>query len=462
MKTFIRLIRRYVLTAIAVVLLFLFLGTGMIVWISWREGSRLPQQEYTASKIADSMAENKNGLSFGSAHTPQEWMDGYSWAMVIDDYGYVKWNYLLPDKLNHHYTSGDIASFARWYLDDYPVFCWKESYGLFVIGLPKGSLWKYSLYNSPEVLRDIAHNVPMMFLSLLLLGLIFCLWLGWRGTKRLKIVATGLDSLAEGQTVQLPTNGFTGELAEKLNQTSAQLQKRNEMLTRRDNTRTQWIAGVSHDIRTPLALILGCGEQLQREATLPAAARQKAGGICTQCEKIRSLIEDLNLTSKLEYGAQPLRKEAFAAGPLFRNLIAQFYDTPLAENCEISLVQSDAAEHAQLSADRALLSRLLENLLNNSIRHNTDLIEISGLVEISVHTEIEIAENLFRLTVTDNGKGYPPEVLATLHSDETPDNTPHILGLHVVEQIATAHGGKTLFCQNVPAGAKAVVWLPVE
>lgn len=127
MKTFIRLIRRYVLTAIAVVLLFLFLGTGMIVWISWREGSRLPQQEYTASKIADSMAENKNGLSFGSAHTPQEWMDGYSWAMVIDDYGYVKWNYLLPDKLNHHYTSGDIASFARWYLDDYPVFCWKES-----------------------------------------------------------------------------------------------------------------------------------------------------------------------------------------------------------------------------------------------------------------------------------------------------------------------------------------------
>lgn len=302
----------------------------------------------------------------------------------------------------------------------------------------------------------------MMFLSLLLLGLIFCLWLGWRGTKRLKIVATGLDSLAEGQTVQLPTNGFTGELAEKLNQTSAQLQKRNEMLTRRDNTRTQWIAGVSHDVRTPLALILGCGEQLEHDVALPDAARQKAADIRTQCEKLRSLIDDLNLTSKLEYGAQPLRKEAFAAGPLFRNLIAQFYDTPLAENCEISLVQSDAAEHAQLSADRALLSRLLENLLNNSIRHNTDLIEISGLVEISVHTEIEIAENLFRLTVTDNGKGYPPEVLATLHSDETPDNTPHILGLHVVEQIATAHGGKTLFCQNVPAGAKAVVWLPVE
>lgn len=64
MKTFIRLIRRYVLTAIAVVLLFLFLGTGMIVWISWREGSRLPQQEYTASKIADSANSGSSDHAF--------------------------------------------------------------------------------------------------------------------------------------------------------------------------------------------------------------------------------------------------------------------------------------------------------------------------------------------------------------------------------------------------------------
>ena len=48
------------------------------------------------------------------------------------------------------------------------------------------------------------------------------------------------------------------------------------MLTRRDNTRTQWIAGVSHDIRTPLALILGCGEQLEHDVALPDAARQTA------------------------------------------------------------------------------------------------------------------------------------------------------------------------------------------
>ena len=389
-------------------------------------------------------------------------MQGYAWAMVLDDNGNVIWQQDLPQKLNHRYTASEVAVFSHWYLADYPVQCWAADYGLFVVAEPVGTCWKYNIDMKQKMIVMLAKSIQLTMVGLLLVVLGCCLFFSWRGSKSLQTVTAGLDTLAQGGTVSLPAAGFAGELAQKLNETSEQLRRRNEIIARRDDARTSWIAGVSHDVRTPLALILGWAEQLEQDTALPAAARQKACGIRTQSEKLRALIEDLNLTSKLEYGAQPLRKEAFAAGPLFRNLIAQFYDTPLAENCEISLVQSDAAEHAQLSADRALLSRLLENLLNNSIRHNTDLIEISGLVEISVHTEIEIAENLFRLTVTDNGKGYPPEVLATLHSDETPDNTPHILGLHVVEQIATAHGGKTLFCQNVPAGAKAVVWLPVE
>lgn len=453
MKTFVRLIRRYVLAVIGFVLLLLFLGIGFLGWTVWYEATYLPQREYAFSDIADSMVETKDGLVFGSQHTPQEWMDGYAWCMVLDDNGNIKWDYQLPSELNRHYTINDIANFTRWYLDDYPVFCQTKDYGLFVIGLPKGSLWKYTFYSTPSLLRNMIHNLPLAGLILLLTGLLFCLWLGWRGTKRLETVAAGLDALADGQTVQLPTDGFTGELAEKLNQTSSHLQKKNEMLVRRDDTRTQWIAGVSHDVRTPLALILGWAEQLKHDEALPDAARQKAAGICGQSEKLRSLIDDLNLTSKLEYGAQPLRKKEYSAGPLIRKLVAQFYDSPLAEKCEISLVQSAEAEHALLSVDEGLLGRLMENLLNNSVRHNFED------VKISVKTSID--GKFFLMTIADDGKGYPPEVLAALNSEEIQENAPHILGLHVVEQIATAHGGKTLFSQNTPCGAKTVIWLPL-
>ena len=227
---------------------------------------------------------------------------------------------------------------------------------------------------------------------------------------------------------------------------------KNEMLSRRDNARTQWIAGVSHDVRTPLALILGWAEQLEQDALLPDSSRQKATGIRTQCEKLRTLIDDLNLTSKLEYGAQPLRRKDLRAGPLFRQLVAQFCESPLAERCEITLEQEEPAEQTELSVDEALLARLLENLLNNSVRHNPKP------VNITVHTRR--AGERFCLTVADDGIGYPAAVLAALNAAEPAENAPHILGLYVVQQIAAAHGGRAVFAEH-PHGAKAVVYLPL-
>lgn len=442
------------LRTVGIVLLLLFSGVAVLGWLGWQESCRLPQREYSSSEIADSMVETAEGLAFGTERTPQEWMNGYEWAMVLDDVGNIRWSYSLPQDLNHAYTPGDIAKFSRWYLADYPVFCWTEPYGLFVIGLPKGSLWKYSIYSSPDFALSMVRVLPAAALGLLMLGLVLCFWLSWRGAKRLETVANGLDALAQGQTVRLPTDGFAGELAEKLNRTGAQLQAKNEMLSRRDNARTQWIAGVSHDVRTPLALILGWAEQLEQDALLPDSSRQKAAGIRTQCEKLRTLIDDLNLTSKLEYGAQPLRRKDLRAGPLFRQLVAQFCESPLAEHCGITLEQEEPAEQTVLSVDEALLARLLENLLNNSVRHN------SKPVNITVHTRR--AGERFCLTVADDGIGYPAAVLAALNAVEPAENAPHILGLYVVQQIAAAHGGRAVFGQNSPHGAKAVVYLPLD
>ena len=454
MKTFARLIRRYVLAAVSMVVALLVLGIGLMVWLGWRESTRTPQKEYSSGRIADAMVQTAQGLAFGPEHTPEEWMDGYAWAMVLDDTGAVAWSYALPETLNHAYTASDIARFAKWYLEDYPVFCWTEEYGLFVIAMPKGSMWKYNVYNSPALLTDVVGSILPVALLLLALGLAVCLLVSWRGAKQLQTVAAGLDALADGQPVDLPVDGFAGELAAKLNQTSAHLQKQNEMLARRDNARTQWIAGVSHDVRTPLALMLGWAEQLEWDTSLPDTARQKAAGIRTQSEKLRTLIDDLNLTSKLQYGAQSLRRERCAAGPLVRQLAAQFSEEPLAQRCELSLTQTEAAEKTVLSVDKALLARLLENLLNNSVRHNPQ--------PVKIQIQTDVVQNRFCLTVTDDGTGYPPAVLAELNASEPGENAPHILGLHVVEQIAAAHGGQAVFTQNIPHGAKAVVWLPLE
>ena len=89
MKTFGRLIRRYVLAAVGMVLVLAVLCVGFIVWLGWRESTHTPQAEYSSGVIADAMVQTAQGLAFGPEHTPEEWMDGYAWAMVLDDDGDV-------------------------------------------------------------------------------------------------------------------------------------------------------------------------------------------------------------------------------------------------------------------------------------------------------------------------------------------------------------------------------------
>ena len=275
MKTFARLIRRYGFAAVGLGLLLPALCIGLLAWLGWQTGQYMPQWAYSSGAIADSMVSTADGLTFGAEHTPQEWMDGYAWAMALDDDGNVFWHYNLPDLLNRRYAPTDVARFAHWYLADYPVFCWTEDYGLFVIALPQGSLWKYNFYSAPAVITHLIHSILPVCFGLLAIGLAVCFALSWRSARRLRTVSAGLDALADGQPVRLPTEGFTAELAEKLNQTSAHLQKQSEIIARRDQARTRWIAGVSHDVRTPLALILGWAEQLEQDSALP----EQIGGL---------------------------------------------------------------------------------------------------------------------------------------------------------------------------------------
>ena len=452
MKTFAALIRRYVLATAVIVLLVGGLLVGQIVYVGVNSGT-MGTTGYKVGRLADALTPTETGLHWSPDHTPEEWMQGYAWAMVLDDDGNIIWQQNLPDKLNHRYTTSEIAVFSRWYLADYPVQCWAAAYGLLVVAEPVGTCWKYNISMDQGMMTMLAKSIQPTMVELLLVVLGCCLFFSWRGSKSLQTVTAGLDTLAQGGTVSLPATGFAGELAQKLNETSEQLRRRNEIIARRDTARTEWIAGVSHDIRTPLALILGWAEQLQQDTALPTAAKQKAGGICTQCEKIRSLIEDLNLTSKLQYGAQPLRCQPTQAGPFLRKAAADFCENPLAERCTLDCSITPAAETALLRADAALLTRALENVLQNAVRHNAQPITLV------LHADAD--ETTLRLTVQDDGTGYPQSVLAVLNGEPEGENSPHILGLHVVEQIVNAHGGSVQFANRDPHGAKVTMQLPL-
>lgn len=452
MKTFARVVRRYVLATAAIILLLMALGVAALIGLGYYYGTmRADSFRYSSSQIADHLHCDAQGTFVFDTQPAEVWLDGYVWAMVLDEEGQILWRHDLPAALDHPYTVTEVASFTRWYLEDYPVFCQIRDYGMLVLGMPKDSIARYNFWSAPDLLTGIFKNSGLILAAVLVLILAGCLLVSWRSTRSLQVVANGLDVLAGGGTVELPTRGFTGELARRLNQTSEQLRRRNEIIRRRDEARTNWIAGVSHDIRTPLSLILGWAEQLQNDRAVPEAARRKAAGIRDQSEKIRALVEDLNLTSKLQYGAQLLRREACQAGPLLRGLVADFCNGPLAQGCAVELELSPQAENFPLSVDRALLGRALDNVLGNSVRHNA--------APVRCWIEAQVEDGGLSITLKDDGRGYPPAVLAALQGEPS-ERTPHILGLHVVEQILQAHGGQASFWQNRPHGCRVQLYLP--
>ena len=134
-----------------------------------------------------------------------------------------------------------------------------------------------------------------------------------------------------------------------------------------------------------------------------------------------------------------------------RRAAAAFCENPLAEHCTLDCSITPAAETAILNADTALLTRALENVLQNAVRHNAQPITLT------FHADAD--ETNLHLTVQDDGTGYPQSVLAVLNGEPEGENAPHILGLHVVEQIINAHGGSVQFANREPHGANVTMQL---
>ena len=149
MKTFAALIRRYVLATAAIVLLVGGLLVGQIFYVGFKSNA-VDATGYRVGALADALKQTETGLQWGREHTPAEWMQGYAWAMVLDDNGNVIWQQDLPQKLNHRYTASEVTVFSHWYLADYPVQCWAADYGLFVVAEPVGTCWKYNIDNEAK------------------------------------------------------------------------------------------------------------------------------------------------------------------------------------------------------------------------------------------------------------------------------------------------------------------------
>jgi signal transduction histidine kinase len=452
-KTLLKIFVRYVGSAVGVALILVALNLAVLIgWFLQPWKIQPTSADY--GEIAGSLVQ-QNGRYVLSDSGQALIQAQFQWAMLLDDDGDVVWSENLPPELPRRYTVADVASFSRWYLNEYPVRVWRHPDGLLVLGSPPGAMWKHAIEMPEQMVGNFPAWVSGALIANSAAALVLALLFGLRLFRALKPLIKGIDDLAETRPVRLSTGGLLGDLAHKLNQTSEQLRRQAEALQKRDNARTTWIAGISHDIRTPLSMVLGYASQLESDPQVPEAQREQAGIICRQGEKIGALVSDLNLASKLEYAMQPLHTQIVYPAELARSVVADFLNNGLTEEYSIDLDVRKEAQGIAVTGDEVLLRRAISNLIDNSIQHNPD--------GCAIRVRVEPCYPECWITISDNGAGFPQAVLETLGNSSDPEVIQtHGLGLTIVRQIVQAHGG-TLTLENLPKSAcRAVIRLPMS
>lgn len=445
MKSVPKLIRRYVgilvlsgvlLFILNFILLFLFTVNQLPNASPWK----------TAEKVADVLQQIDDSTYRLPDKMTLELKNSDTWAIFIDnETRQVQWKTdNLPETIPTSYTLSDIASLTRGYIDGYPTFTGEMENGLIVLGYPKDSFWKH-LWPSWDY--QLIANLPKTALSVLAINaaLIFIIYMvaNSKLLKSIKPIVNGIQKLPTGEPVHIKEKGLLSELALNINKTSEILQLQNNQLRRKETARANWIAGVSHDIRTPLSMVMGYAGQLKEDLHLTDEERQKAEVIVRQSERMRNLINDLNLASKLEYNMQPIHSKKVNLVAIVRQVVVDFMNMDIANKHPIEWKTDEALTFCPANADGDLLKRAIGNLIQNCISHN----EQGCKIYVSVAAENES----YLITVEDDGIGATDEQIEKLDKaphymvcDENAAEQRHGLGLLIVKQIMAAHGGRTI------------------
>ena len=448
-----RFFKRYVYSSVRLFCFFIFVNIALFIAltvISGSQGSHSPTQLLEA--ITEDLQQSASSYVL-SDNTITKMEQENVWCMMIsNESGNVLWNYKLPSELPQHYTPGDVAEMTRWYLQEYPVFVSNQSDELLVIGYPKDSFWKISAYKTFASIKIDILGLVSLFLLNIVIVLILFVHNSRKVEKSIKPILTGIEEISAGKNTQLVEHGELAEINTKLNKVAITLQQR-------DMARANWISGISHDIRTPLSMVLGYSSSLETNNTLNAEQQEKVAAIRQQAAKIKYLIEDLNLTAKLEYDMQPLRVEKIHLVELARQVVCEFLDSNLDDSFSIDFITDSDSELLYINGDETLLKRAITNLIENSIGHNPSGCEITVSVSCNNQNATVI--------IADNGIGIPAQKLKELNSKthymESTDeklNLRHGLGMLLVRQIVDAHHGVIKIESKPQEGFKTTLTFP--
>ncbi len=252
--------------------------------------------------------------------------------------------------------------------------------------------------------------------------------------------------------VVITARNIESEIQARLAQADRELE-----LQKAATQQSDFIAGLSHEMRSPLHTILGLSELLETSPGIPEESRHHISSINRESEVLRRMIDQLLDFSKINAGRMELVCEAFSpanvadyAGEGLRELAAS-------KGLRFS-VHVDPAVPLAVLGDEFRLRQILVNLLSNATKYTEE-------GSVALHVEPGDGDHL-RFAVADTGPGIPPGAVATLFEPysqaRTTDSSKGTgLGLAIAKHLTELMGG-SLSLSTSPAGTTFTAEIPFQ
>ena len=394
---------RQILLFIGVFFLVLLLDFVLYVVIAVTENewmSNAHSSQPSVSVLSDSLVQQEDGSWVLDSPSIQEQLaQGGKWALLLDANGSVVWSYNKPADIPDTITRNEVAVMAHSSsYASYPVFVWTKDSYLTVLGFPPDTYRSVGITLPQETFDRLPLYILLVLLVDALIFFLFYLISRHQTIKYITPALGALDQLAQGRPTTLRLAGPLRTIGNKINRVS-------DTLLRKEKARKNWVEGISHDVRTPLAVIMGRAEQIQR-ATSDASIAASAGNIVVQSTRIRDLVEDLNIATQLEYDMQPLRHDQLEVARILRDVVAENLNRSDESPYRFEVTVAPEAQPVRLMGDEKLLVRAFQNAINNSIKHNP--------AGCTIAASLSVCSGYLVITFADDGRGMTKQSLDEL------------------------------------------------
>jgi Signal transduction histidine kinase len=302
-----------------------------------------------------------------------------------------------------------------------------------------------------------------LLLVITILGTSFISWSFVKPVLELTDIAEHIAALDFTRKYREKRNDEIGRLGENMNQISEQLdrafsglKRANVELNEQIRMQQKFLASVSHEFKTPLGLIRGYAELLDKDIVCSAVERERSLGIILEeTDRLSGLIDDIIELARLGSASFSVQKTSVILSGILGRLPERF--APALQRRELKLAV-EVADATVISADEQRCAEVFDNLVSNAIRHA----ESGTTIGVTVHR----TGGCIQVDVTNRGTGIAPEDLDRVFEpfwrngeDRNRSSGGSGLGLSIVREIMRLHDGSCEIA-NYPGGVRATVKFP--